>query len=367
MLNKFIYFSLGVVVLVLVIFSVVYPVAIFAQNKKLEFSVWVPYWKKTLAVEETIANLDKLSVVTPFSYEVAEDGTLKDVMKIAEKPWPELLNSAKEKKVKIIPSIHWSNGEAINNVLSQSSEREKHIQNILAEIKKYNYDGIEIDYENKKAETIDNFSLFIKDLSLALDGQKKTLVCAIEPRLPLTARFLKVPEKIEYANDYVQINKYCDEVRLMAYNQLTSDIKLNLLKRRGGLYSPIADSDWVKKIIVYASHEIDRNKMVLGVANYGYEYEIKDNRLFFDYKTLRSLGYTEALKIAQEVGATPARNSAGELSFVYLKDGQMRLVWFPDAQSIADKIKIARQYNLKGVSLFRVDGESDPNLWQVFK
>lgn len=353
-------------ILILLILFII-PTISLAKTTTLQYAVWIPYWKKTVAVPEAQANIKKLAVVSPFSYEVNADGTIKDTMKIGAEPWVSFLAVAKTNKVKIIPTVAWFNGEASLKILSKKTTRDAHIKAISKIVNTNGFAGIDIDYENKKVEGFNSFGLFLRDLSKELKKTKKTLVCTIEPRLPPTSRFIMVPEEIEYANDYKRINQYCDEVRIMAYDQTTVDVKLNQTKRLGGFYAPVADVDFVKKVVVYMGIQISRSKMVLGVANYGYEYEITDKRTFYDYTKLRSLSYKTAMDLAKSVGVTPTRNNAGELSFTYQKDGKTRLVWFSDSVAIAQKIALAKQYGLKGVAMFRVDGESEANLWSVFK
>ncbi|MFA6253656.1 MAG: glycosyl hydrolase family 18 protein [Candidatus Paceibacterota bacterium] len=338
-----------------------------SQAKALEFSAWVPYWKKAAAVSETQTNLAKLATIMPFSYEVKTDGTVWDPMKITKDPWPALLASARAKNVKIIPSILWTNGTAIQKVLSTQKSRLAHVKQISDIVKNNNWSGIDIDYESKTVGSFNTFAAFIRDLSISLHKDKKLLSCTIEPRLPPTSRFAKVPEEIQYANDYVKLNQYCDEVRIMAYDQMTADILLNKRKKSLGYYAPVADIDFVKKVVAYASHQIKPSKIVIGVASYGYAYQIIDKGTYYDYKKLSALSYKTFYDLAKSTGSTPTRNTAGELSFVYHKEGQTRFATLSDSVAIASKIKLAKNLGLKGVALFKVDGEGDPNLWKVIK
>jgi len=343
------------------------PLLTLAASPKLIYSAWIPYWKKTGATVETIANLDKLGEISPFSYTVDANGNLVDTLKIDSDPWPALFKTARAKKVKILPAILWSDSIAIDQVLRTASSRQAHIKKIMTEVTTRNFDGIDIDYENKFASTSSNFSIFLRDLGTQLHAKGKTLSCTIEARTPPTSRFLVVPKVLEYANDYPSLNKYCDQVRLMAYNQGTVDINLNMARRLGGVYYPVADSTWVRKVVELALKDISASKLVLGVATYGYELEIIDKTKYFDYKKIRSLSYRDLQILSLETRTLLRRNNAGELSLIYnSKEGKTRFVSFSDAEAIADKIFIARLYNLRGVAIFKIDGESD-TYWKYIR
>ena len=346
---------------------------------KLSFGAWVPYWKKTQAIPEATQYIKQIWTVSPFSYEVQGDGTIKDVMKLSESPWPEFIAYAKADKTKIIPTIAWIDGNAIHETLSSSTMRKAHVKAIAMLVKEKKYDGIDIDYEGKFAETKPYFSLFLKELYTEIHGMKKMLSCTIEARTPALSRFTTIPKDLEYANDYKSINAYCDEVRIMAYDQRNVDIKLNKTKGVSEYYMPVADKDWVKKVLDETIKTINKKKIVLGVANFGYEYEVAQSELGNAYDKLQSLTYEEMITLASTTGSIPKRNSAGELSFVYKKQVPIsttmptitatstRYVSFSDAIAIQDKVKLAKSYGLKGVFLFKVDGASDPKLWTVLK
>ena len=202
-------------------------VSFAAPATKLSYTAWIPYWAKASGTPMALAHLSLFKSLSPFAYEVEDDGTIKDSMKLAAAPWTDLIASATEKKVKIIPSILWIHGDAIHAVLSDADLRKAHEEDVLSIVTRNNFDGIDIDYENKKAKTKTYFSSFIKELAIQLHAKKKTLVCTIEARTPPSSLYRVLPKNIEYVNDYKVINKYCDEVRIMTYDQTTADIKLN--------------------------------------------------------------------------------------------------------------------------------------------
>jgi spore germination protein len=342
------------------------------------YSGWVPYWKKTTGAADISANLARLSELSPFAYEVQADGTLRDSLKTGEAPWPELFAAMRQRGQKIIPSVLWLKGDEMYKTLSVTSTRSAHLANVLMVAK--DYDGIDIDYENKTVATKAYFSAFIQELSTALHAEKKILACTVEPRTPDTSRFKVVPKDVAFANDYKVLAKYCDEFRIMAYDQRNIDLKLNAAKGKNLLYAPVADTDWVKKVVAETTKYVSPKKIMLGIPTYGHEYVANDSGPYRTYDRVRALTYKDAMELAARVGQKPARNLAGEMSFSYyvaptstlanagsVAKGATHVVWWSDAKAVEAKIALAKKLGLKGVVLFRFDGESDPAIWSKLK
>jgi len=379
-------FSRKKFILVLVSFSIFLPTISFGATAKLEYSAWMPYWRKASSTADILPHLTSFSEVSPFSYTVKENGILVDTSKITDEPWPSFLSVARAKKVKIIPSILWMDKEAMHKVLKTYTLRTAHEKAIMKIVTDNNFDGIDIDYENKKAETKKYFSYFLQELQIALHKKNKILVCTIEPRTPLDARFKTIPKDIAYANDYFALNAYCDRVRIMTYDQAIIDLQLNAEKGSLAPYTPVADISWVKKVVTLTNSAIRLNKIVIGVPTYGYEFRVTLDGKWYDYERLRSLNHIDAMALAKKVGATPVRNLAGEMSFIYYSPNDIvvssatttatstlmvkpsfRLVWWSDASSIADKISLAKTLGVRGVAVFKIDGGEDRGIWNALK
>ncbi len=351
-------------------------------------AVWIPYWRKTEGASSTLANMSAVTQISPFAYELQRDGTIKNALKIEDEPWPALIAEAKKKKVKVYPSIlSYPRTEQEKYdfylLMAQRKKRTAHVKEIVALVKKNNFDGIDIDYEAKTAETRPYFSAFLTELSAALHKEKKQLICTVEARTPPESRYATTSKavlaKVEYANDYRVIGKVCDQVRIMAYDQSSDDAKLTIANKNvGNVYAPVADIEWVKKVITQALWDIPAKKIILGVATYGYKYELITSQTGqVSYRRIGSMNYNYADELAKALQVTPSRNSAGELSFVYSTStgvnseylgGQKKyLVWYSDASAIKEKIKIAKLYKIGGVAVFKIDGGNDPTIWEVLK
>jgi len=374
-----------------------------ATTSKLEFSGWIPYWRTATGTQDVAPHLSQLTSVMPFGYSVKSDGTLADTAKLTEEPWTSFIATAKQNKVRVIPTVMWGNGDTIHKILSNATTRialEDEIANI---VKQNGFDGIDIDFEAKKHETIDYFSTFLKGLYQRMGN--KWVYCTVEARMPLIDRYSPgaiIPaDALDYANDYVQMNKYCDRVEIMAYDQGVIDIRLN--KARTAPYAPVADPDWVESLVTLASQSIAKNKIVIGVPTYGYEYTVTpmpgDG---YKYDVLWPFNLKYATDIAAKLGITPVRNSANEIGFSYdpaklatvaptgSESTQTQQVvasssvaqnagsqvdttqpfnylsW-SDATAIADKVELARKLGVRGVAVFKFDGGEDQGMWDVLK
>lgn len=359
--------------------------------QKFDYAAWIPYWRKTEGSANAAANLTKLTQISPFNYELKLDGSaiIDDAGVINEEPWVSLIKDAKKKGIKVYPTIlaYPHNDTEKNNLyllMAQRASRNQHIQDILDTVMMNNFDGIDIDYEAKTAETREYFSDFLTKLSAELHKSNKQLICTVEARTPPESKFAttspEVLQRIEYSNDYKAIGKACDQVRIMMYDQMNDDqVLVNQNSAGGGLYRPVADINWIKKVATLALEDIPAKKIIMGVATYGYKFEITPATATSSakYSRIGSMNWNYADELAKSIGVIPTRNSAGELNFVYATStgvngenlGGMKqyLVWYSDSQAIADKIKIAKLYGLGGIAIFKIDGGFDPKLWSVLK
>jgi spore germination protein YaaH len=370
-----------------------------ATASAMEAAAWVPWFGPEGGTESAIENIDKLDVVYLFTYEVDASGNLVNRANYEKTDWKELIETAKDNDVKVIPTIAWFDGDQIHEVLSNRTSRRKHVDAIAKMVENGGFDGVNIDYEQKKSITKDSFSTFLKELDAKLG--RKSLTCALEARTPPESLYKDVPKKIDYSNDYTQINKYCDWVEIMAYDQQRADIKLND-ERRGVPYMPVADKDWVEKVIKLAVKDIDKNKILLGVPTYGRAWDVTVAPDWYrDYTKVASLNQPRILELSKKYKSPIGRTAGGEAVISYFPDDsvykkigkdktpkktpkgfeaaakalahanktgdevQVRFVTWSDSQAIKDKIGLAKRYGLKGIAIFKADSEEDEKIWSL--
>lgn len=364
-----------------------------------DHAAWIPWWQAEEGIKSANRHLNDLDVIYPFVFEVQADGTLRDRGDLDDRDWQKLFYNAGRKNVDVIPTVAWFNGSAIHAVLSNEERREEHVENIVEMVEDGDFDGVNIDYESKLAETKDYFSLFLKELKEELDDEK--LTCTIEARTPPDSRWREVPAVIEYANDYKVMAEHCDWVEIMAYDQQRADLKLNG-EKKGEPYIPVADVDWVEKVIELALEDIPADKIMLGTPTYGRVWELTvEPDWYKEYKSLKSINIDDAESIIEKYDVKPGRNQAGELSFSYFPEDSVfkilrslpvpegtrqgfedaarallfstatgmtvpvNIAWYSDAEAIEDKIDLIKKYDLRGMATFKVDGDEDPKLWKL--
>jgi spore germination protein YaaH len=331
---------------------------------------WLPYWRKEEGAASLNGKINLFSEINPFDFGVTPDGNIIDTPRIANSPWPKLRAEAKKANVNIIPTILWGDAEAMHRTFTNPKLLAHHVDAIDAMLQQDDFSGVDIDYEGKDVADRDNFSLFLKTLHEKINPSEKTISCTVEARTQDSPPVgWGGTRAMSYANDFSALNNFCDSVRLMAYDesfQVHGEHQIFEDKNETPL-APNADNQWVEEVMRYALHFFPPEKIVVGIPTYGWEFKLTKLAEGYRYTRVKSINYPDAINEAKKAGVEPKRNAGGEMNFIYQTSDGQHIVTFSDAESIRKKIEIAKKLNLKGISLFKIDGLSDPQLFSVLE
>jgi spore germination protein YaaH len=295
-----------------------------------------------LAMNSLTAHSSTMTTVMPFFYAVDAKGN------ISGRHNNEPLQYARSKGLKAIASVHnisdsSFSGNVTHTLLSSATNRRQAITNIENLLKKHGYQGVNIDFESVWPSDRPYLTQFFRELAWAL-RPKGYLVTAAFPAKTADSR----TDKWSGAYDYAAIAPFLDYAILMTYDE----------HYKNGPAGPVASLGWVRKVLNYASGVMPKNKIVMGLAGYGYEWS---------GKTGRALTFAQIESRVKTYGITPRWSDTYQVPyFTYKKNGVSYTVWYENSHSVAAKMRLVQEFGLRGVALWRL-GLEDSLIWNKIK
>lgn len=296
---------------------------------------WITkYADSQKAVKE---NWNTLDLVVPFWYTLNSDGSIE---KRYNGHQYELSSFAENRNIDMLPLIN--NSQQNNMILTDPDTRKKAVNNVVDLIEKYNYRGINIDFEFIPEWTRHGYTSFIKLLSKKMP-KDKLLTISIFPKID-------VPVSLQGAYDYSALADIVDRIIIMTYDNHWST----------GPAGPVAPINWVEENIKYALEYIPSKKIILGIANYGYDWK-KSGKA-------EDISAKEAVIIAKNRGAEIKWHNTYQTPYYYYWDnqGEKHEVWFENSHSTSFKLNLVKKYNLKGIGIWKL-GNSSHKFWDTIE
>ena len=253
-----------------------------------------------------------------------------------------VVNYANSNKIITLAMItNYFNGEIAKTLLESPDNRQRLINNILTALRANNYKGVNIDIEGVHLNDRAYFTTFINELCSALQPQGFTVTVAIP------AKVSDITNAWSGAYDYAQIGMSADKVMLMTYDEHWS----------GGSPGPIASINWVQSVINYTLAVIPREKILLGISAYAYDWPSNGMQA-------TALGISHAYDVASAHGAQIQWDPVSESPYFNYTDstGIYHNVWFENSTSIGYKLDIVNNYKLNGIAIWRL-GLEDSDFW----
>jgi cellulose synthase/poly-beta-1,6-N-acetylglucosamine synthase-like glycosyltransferase/peptidoglycan/xylan/chitin deacetylase (PgdA/CDA1 family)/spore germination protein YaaH len=201
--------------------------------------------------------------------------------------------------------------------------------------------GVVVDFESLPNSSEKDFEKFIHDLGEALHQRSLKLMVA----LPAA----------DFTYDYKYIASQSDAIIMMNYDfhWPTSDA------------GPIAPQDWFERNIDTMTKLVPPEKLVMGIANYGYDWPAKtpsDRHPVAKAVTFQQ-GVVTAVEAQSDITFDPDTFNP-HYSYYDAKD-QIHTVWMLDGVTAYNQIRTAEQAGVRGTALWRL-GMEDPSLWSIW-
>jgi len=328
-------------------------------------SGWLPDYSLARNLPTVEGNLDLIRDISPFWYGLTGESSIKDKYALGKYTTPkeQVIARLKANGILLLPTITDDNNKLVlANLLANPTSRSNIVQTIKALVLKYNYDGIDLDFEtfytqdgrSSWAALKPNWIAFIKELSTALHEQGKLLSVTTPPDF--------APETKRAGNwiySWAEIGPLIDRLRIMAYDFSTT------------LPGPIGPLPWTEDGVKYAITQMPASKVFLGIPGYGRDWITKVEGVCpKDFTSSVVVGakaavvMREAPNLAASNNVLPTYNTTNaESTFTYKKTyvdptnsasfcTASRTVWYPDERSYAARTNLVGKYRLGGIAVW---------------
>lgn len=356
------------------------PPTVAAIPEKRMFAYYVPYdptsWS---SLQEHAGATD---------YVAAQWVTIDACGSIGSRDDQTLKQFARAQGVKVFPSLLTGSGWLNHRILTDETVSARAIAQVVAYVLDEGYEGFDLDLEGIEARDRAAFTDFVSRLGSALHEHGKTLSLAI----PAKTRDVTTGWAGPY--DYAALGRHADLITIMTYDYHGS----------WGDPGPVAPYGWVDDVIAFATSQILMRKVLLGLAFYGYDWNVTSGRT-------RALDYAQAAELSGRYQAPMILDpEAQSATFSYRapaadpppaaaklpplqhevtvrkpppcpveeprappapplptpppRDVNEHVVWLEESASAAARLKLADRYQTGGIAAWRL-GQEDPRFWAI--
>ncbi|MBS1528858.1 MAG: glycosyltransferase [Bacteroidetes bacterium] len=224
----------------------------------------------------------------------------------------------------------------VYRIIKNPQSRAAFINSVVKQLAKYHFQGINLEFDEIKDRNDKNFVEFQKEFYATLHPQGYLVTSDI------------IPEDEQY--DPVRLQHYNDYLFVMAIDEHYED------SNPGDL----SNQHWVEEVLDEICSKIPSEKVILTVQGGGYDWP--------ESSTGKATSYQQAISYAQENHSkiTYDPNSANLHYTYYDLDSLEHTVYFTDAATNFNQIRMADDWATGGVALWRL-GSEDPRLWSFFQ
>jgi cellulose synthase/poly-beta-1,6-N-acetylglucosamine synthase-like glycosyltransferase/spore germination protein YaaH/peptidoglycan/xylan/chitin deacetylase (PgdA/CDA1 family) len=297
-------------------------------------------WDET-SRESLAKHVNQLDVVAP--QWIALDGAAGKISITAD-PQAEAIIAAAKRQPSVLPLVHNSanavwNGADANGVILNPVARKALIDNLITLANKRGYAGYIFDLEDLSPKATQAYPAFLAQARAALKPLGRDVW--------LTAPFDDETWPLK------RLQQSSDVLVLMAYDQHYGT----------GDAGPPASQAWFQSEAADRLTDLDPSKIVLALGAYGYDWTLPKGG---KPGVAEAVTFNEATQRAHDAGASVAMDPEQlNPTFGYQDDdGRDHSVWFLDAATFHNQLKVIDPYRPLGYAVWRM-GSEDPAIWRL--
>jgi cellulose synthase/poly-beta-1,6-N-acetylglucosamine synthase-like glycosyltransferase/spore germination protein YaaH/peptidoglycan/xylan/chitin deacetylase (PgdA/CDA1 family) len=288
-------------------------------------------------------HVNQLDVISPQWLLI--DGSLGRIA-VTSDPQAEAIIASAKNPPSILPMVHnghngASDGPLADRLLLNPAAGRALVANLVALAQQRGFAGYVFDFEN---------------ISPAAVARYPALVAAARAALKPLGREVWVAAPFgDESWPLARLGAAADSVVLMAYDQHWA----------AGQPGPPAGQEWFEQTLAQDMKRLDPRRTVVSLGAYGYDWTLPDKSA---PQTAESVEFYDATQKAHDADAGVSMDD-NELNptFAYVDDDKHKhVVWFLDAATLYNEIKVSDPYRPKGYALWRM-GAEDPAIWNYFK
>ena len=301
--------------------------------------VWhgIYYYESNQYVQGYTANMKGVNVISPTWFLFADD--YGNILTYADYDY---VNYAHDIGCSVWAMLEDMDGESCQEIIPYTSCRQTAISQMIDTCLNYGIDGINVDLETVTSSIGEDFIQFIRELSVQC--RKNGLVLSVADYAPYSYNAFRHTD---------EQSRICDYVAIMAYDDYVGADEAG----------PNAGIPFVTEVMNLCTTTVDMSRLIVGIPFYTRVwYEYSDGTLgrdTVDMHGIEDLEWQHGLTYEwlEDVGYDYSE---------YETDGTRVRLWYENARSLEEKLKVIQDYNVAGIASWRLGQETD-DIWDVLE
>jgi spore germination protein len=292
---------------------------------------------------------EQLTYLAVFTYAVNRDGSLSPVEDQAA------INAAlRDRAVPVLVLANFEEGtfrtEIATAILTDETLQDRVISEALQVMDEKGYRVLDFDFEYLGRENRERYNNFLRKAAERVRERGYMITAALAPKL--SADQIGV---LYEGHDYTAVGKIVDFIFFMTYEWGWS----------GGPPMAVSPIDQVRKVMEYAATVVPRNKIMMGMPLYGYDWTLPYVR---GGTWAKSITPQQAVQLAVQYGVNIQYDTTAQSPYFNYVDeeGKNHIVWFEDARSVQAKFDLVNELGIRGFFYWVLRG-GFPQNWLLIK